>query len=118
MRVLQEETDTGPYLLANRLHGGGWFVDDISRVIRLGLIGGGMPPAQALQLVRNYVEAFPPLSNLGLAQIIIGAGIAGVAEEEVGKKAEAASQNPERENEETILSPTERSDLPPSMGTA
>lgn len=112
LRLLQEACDCGPYLVLDRLHSGRWNVDDISQTIRLGLIGGGMEPVPAMKLVRNYVEDRPPLENLALAQVILGAALVGIAEEEVGKKSEAANQ------EEKTLSPTESSDLPPSMEMA
>lgn len=114
LRMLQEECDTGPYLILDKLVSGRWLVDDISRVIRLGLIGGGMTPANALQKVRSYVEDRPPLESLGLAQDILGAGVAGVEEEDIGKKSEAANLSPAEQNPS---SQTENSDLPPSTAT-
>lgn len=108
---LQEARDTGPYLVLNRLLNGGWMVQDISDVIRLGLIGGGMEAVKALKLVRSYVEGSVPLENLVLAQRVLGAALIGSTEEELGKKSEAASQTSQN-------SPTESSDLPPSTETA
>ena len=57
--TLQEERDAGPYLILDRLVSGKFLVQDVSSVIRLGLIGGGMAPAEALKKVRTYVEARP-----------------------------------------------------------
>lgn len=108
---LQEARDTGPYLVLNRLLNGGWLVQDISDVIRLGLVGGGMEPVKALKLVRSYVEARVPLENLVLAQRVLGAALIGTTEEELGKKSEAANHPSEN-------SQTESSDLPPSTETA
>jgi len=88
---LQDERDCGPYELMNRLIGGSWRVQDISSVIRLGLVGGGMEPVPAIKLVREYVEARPPMESHDLALRIIGAALVGAPEEKVGKKVEAAS---------------------------
>ncbi|EHK56817.1 gene transfer agent family protein [Allomesorhizobium alhagi] len=113
LEKLQEERDTGPYVILDRLLTGRWLVQDIASPIRLGLIGGGMEPIAALKLTRAYVEGRPPLENLVVAQRVLGAGLLGASDEdEVGKKSGAAS--PE---EEKSLSPTENSDLPPSTGT-
>lgn len=88
---LQEKCDAGPYVVLQRLHSGAWRIEDIANVIRLGLIGGGIEPAQALKLVRRYVEARPPMENLIPAQVILSAGLTGAPEEKVGE-ADAANQ--------------------------
>ncbi|XHE12395.1 gene transfer agent family protein [Agrobacterium deltaense] len=88
---LQEKCDAGPYVVLQRLHSGAWRIEDISNIIRLGLVGGGMEPAQALKLVRRYVEARPPMENLIPAQVILSAALTGAPEEKVGED-DAASQ--------------------------
>jgi hypothetical protein len=108
---IQEACDAGPYVVLDRLLSGRWLLQDISEVIKWGLIGGGMPQAEALKLVEKEVEGRRPLENLIIAQTILGAGLVGSPEEDVGKKSEAANQG------ETMLSPTESSGLPPSSET-
>jgi hypothetical protein len=88
---LQEKTDAGPYVVLQRLHTGAWRIEDISNIIRLGLIGGGMEPVAALKLVRAYVEARPPMENLIPGQVILSAALTGAPEEKVGED-DAASQ--------------------------
>lgn len=88
---LQEKCDAGPYVVLQRLHSGAWRVEDISNIIRLGLIGGGMEPAPALKLVRAYVEARPPMESLVPAQVILSAALMGAPEEAVGE-GDAANQ--------------------------
>lgn len=110
---LQEACDIGPYALLDRLASGRWRVEDIREVIRYGLIGGGMEPGKALKMIREYVEARPPMECWQLAVDIATAGVIGAPEEEVEKKAAAASQEGE-----TPRSPTESSDLPPSTEQA
>lgn len=109
---LQEQTNAGPYVVFQRLHNGQWRVEDIANVVRLGLIGGGMTPAEALRLTRAYVEARPPLENVLLAQGILAAALHGAPEEKVGER------KGETEEGENPVSPTEKSDLPPSMELA
>ena len=92
---LQEKTDAGPYFLLSRLHDGNWRVGDIREVIRLGLIGGGMEPINALGMVKRYVEDRPPMENLATAQAILGIAIMGAPEEKVGK-ADAGAEVPKR----------------------
>lgn len=107
---IQEACDAGPYVVLDRLVSGRWRLQDISEVIKWGLIGGGMPQGDALKLVENEVEGRPPLENLAIAQQILGAGVVGAPEEEVGKKSAAAKQK--------IRSRTGKSALPPSSETA
>lgn len=92
---LQEKCDAGPFVILNRLSSGTWKVHDISQTIRLGLIGGGLKPAEALKLTRKYVEERPPMENLVHAQVILSAGLMGAPEEDNVKK------NPEKENVST-----------------
>lgn len=109
---LQEKCNAGPYVVLNRLQSGEWRMEDISNVIRLGLIGAGqgMTPVRAVGMVRRYVEDRPPLENLFIATVILQAGLMGAPEEPVG---ESAAANPKVDN--LTISQTEKSDLPPSM---
>ena len=54
-------------------------------MIRLGLVGGGMKPAEALAKVRAYVEARPPLESVPLATAILGTGLQGAPDEPPGE---------------------------------
>lgn len=107
---LQEACDAGPFVILNRLSDGTWRVQDISSVIRFGLIGGGMKPADALKLVRTYVEDRPPVENLLIAQAIMAAGVMGAPDEDAVKKNGSLTT----ENGST-LSPMESSGSPTSM---
>lgn len=82
---LQEKCDAGPYIVLQRLQTGAWQMQDISNVIRLGLIGGGLSAIEALKKTRAYVEAFPPLDNLMPAQAILAAALMGAPDETVGE---------------------------------
>ena len=110
LEELQEKCDAGPYVVLERLHNRSWRIKDISETIRLGLVGGGLKPTEALTLIRRYVTDRPPLENLTLSQAVLAAGLVGAPEEKVGEL-EAASQK------ESTVSPTENSDLPPSTET-
>ncbi|TPN43206.1 gene transfer agent family protein [Mesorhizobium sp. B1-1-7] len=111
LEELQEACDAGPYVVLDRLVTGRWRVGDIANVIRLGLIGGGLEPIKALKLVRSYVQSRPPLESLVLAQLVLGAAVAGAPEEEIGKKSEAPDQS------EPPNSPTASSGSEPSTAT-
>lgn len=112
LEQLQEACDAGPYVVLDRLVTGRWRMADISSSIRLGLIGGGVEPVKALKLVRRYVEDRPPLESLVLAQLILGAAVAGAPEEDVGKKSEAPGRS------DPTNSQTESSGSEPSTETA
>lgn len=98
---LQEACDAGPYVIYRRLMMGGWKMEDISNTIRLGLIGGGMKPEQALNFVRDYVEARPPLESVPLAQGILGTALQGAPDEKPGEQGGEAAAN------SSMTSPTE-----------
>ena len=82
--ALQEAANAGPYVVLQRLASGTWEMGDISHVIRLGLVGGGLEPGKALTLVRDYVETRPPAENLSFAQGILYAGVQGAPDEPLG----------------------------------
>lgn len=88
---LQEACDAGPSYIMARLEQNAWKVEDVRETIRLGLIGGGLKPEQALKLVRNYVDERPLLESAIVAQAIIAAAIVGVEEEQPPGKPEAAT---------------------------
>lgn len=96
---LQEACDAGPYVILNRLVDGAWRVADISSTIRLGLVGGGMPPTDALKKVREYVEDRPPIESLMIAQAVLSAAIVGAPDEDDSKKKQA---DPKEESDLTI----------------
>lgn len=110
---LQDRTNAGPYHVLNRLYDGTWKIEDISNIVRLGLIGGGMSPVTALNLTRTYVEERPLLENHPIAVVILKAALVGVDDEPVG---ESEAANPREELSTT--SRTEKSDLPQSTEPA
>ncbi|SOC93553.1 Phage tail tube protein, GTA-gp10 [Rhizobium sp. AN5] len=101
LEELQEKCDAGPYVVLQRLHSGAWRVEDISNIIRLGLIGGGMEPSPALKISRLYVEARPPMENLIPAQAILSAALMGAPEENVGEEDAANPEESSSTNSQT-----------------
>ncbi|KQQ38703.1 hypothetical protein ASG19_06700 [Rhizobium sp. Leaf306] len=81
LELLQEACGAGPYVVLNRLIADEWMMGDVLHTIRLGLIGGGMAPTDALKKVRDYVEKRPPVENVLYAQGILSAGLTGAPEE-------------------------------------
>lgn len=101
---LQESLDAGPWFLLAQFMGLGQMllnpasVKDLGvkiprEVIRIGLIGGGMKPPDALRLVRTYVEARPPDESVPVAFEVLKAGLNGApeVEDEIKKKTEQPS---------------------------
>lgn len=64
IRELQDKTAVGPYALYRRILSGDWRVEDLTETLRLGLIGGGLKPTDALSLTRRYVEERPLLESV------------------------------------------------------
>jgi hypothetical protein len=76
---------------------------DIREVLRLGLIGGGMKPVDALTKVRKYVDERPLDENRDIAYAVVLAGLARVNSAEAPPSGEAdaaetsASTSPQSE---------------------
>lgn len=85
LRELQEKCGAGPAEIHNRLAAGTWRVDDIRETIRLGLIGGGMTPTDALVLVTRYVDNRPLMENVVAAQAVLLVALIGAPDDKVGK---------------------------------
>lgn len=83
LRELQDKCNAGPAEILARLSNGTWRVDDIRETLRLGLIGGGASPTDALVLVARYVDVRPLMENVMPAQAVLLAAVVG--EEEPGK---------------------------------
>lgn len=85
LEELQRLCDAGPMVIANRLEHGLWTSKEVYHTIRLGLIGAGMTPAEALQKTRLYVLERPWAENVPVAFAIIAAVLFGKPDEPVGK---------------------------------
>lgn len=108
LRELQEKTGCGPLELYRRVTKGTWRVDDISETIRIGLIGGGSTPVDALKVVKRYVEERPLLESVPVAQAVIMVALYGPADDQPGE--------PDRRGSES--GQTEGSPSPPSTAVA
>lgn len=116
--------DCGIFEIFNRITEGKARLNDIRETIRLGLIGGGKTPVQALVLVKRYVDDRPLIESLPVARTILMAALVGVPGDEVGKKQEAErteteathalSDPPSTESEPQSGSPPDRSMKSPS----
>lgn len=94
LRELQDKTGVGPATLLDRITTRSWRVDDIRETIRLGLIGGGMDPLDALGLVRRYVDERPIAENVDPAFRVLMAALVGPEDDKPGNGA-AENQTPE-----------------------
>lgn len=94
LRELQDKTDAGPQEVFTRLSTGRWRVDDVREPIRLGLIGGGMKPSDAMVLTKRYVDDRPLLENLKVAQAILMISLVGDEPDEGKVEARKAKSDP------------------------
>lgn len=83
---LEEKCDAGLFEIFQRVTDGKARLNDIRETIRLGLIGGGKTPVQALALVKRYVDDRPLIESLPVARSLLMAALVGVPGDEVGKK--------------------------------
>jgi len=105
---LEEKCGCGFAEIYQRLAQGKWHFNDIRETMRLGLIGGGLPPDRALVLINRYVDDRPFAENVLPAQAIIMSALVGVVGDNPEKKAEA-ERTPDGHS-----SATANSSVPPS----
>jgi hypothetical protein len=105
LRSLQEARDAGPEEILNRLRAGRWQADDLIQVLRWGLVGGGMAPDKAAQLVTPLIDLHP-LSEFKLpALAVLAAALFGVEDDPVGEDAGAAETPPENGSSPSSTAP-------------
>lgn len=121
---LQESLDAGPWFIMSQfaaltttfLSNPG-AVKDMSvkmprEIIRIGLIGGGAKPVDAVKLVRTYVEQRPPDESLGLAMEILRAALSGAPDADEVKKKAATKPSKRATNSRAARSASPRSSEP------
>jgi hypothetical protein len=111
LRELQEKCDAGPAFILGRLQSGRWLIDDIRETLRLGLIGGGAKPADAVKLVQRYVDERPLLESVQPAMAVLLAALIGAEDEPLGKQVAAKAQG---SSAESSASPPSTEPAPPS----
>lgn len=91
---LEEKCKAGLAAIFARIVNSQWGLNDIRETIRLGLIGGGMSPADAMSAVRNHVDdnvaGLAP--SVMVAYAVLEAVLVGVKDDPVGK-AEAEAKD-------------------------
>lgn len=85
LEELQTICDAGPVVIAQRLEHSLWTSKEVYHTLRLGLIGGGMKPVDALNKTRLYVLERPWLENVMPALAVMQAVLVGKPDEPVGK---------------------------------
>ncbi len=98
LRELQDKTGVGPAALFDRLASRQWRVDDLRETIRLGLIGGGMDPLDALVLVKRYVDDRPLMESIEPTWRILAAALVGPVDDASGKGAAPAAATESESN--------------------
>lgn len=77
---LEEKCDAPIAVIAKRLMLGDWKIADVRETIRLGLIGAGAKPHDALRLIRTYVDdvgRYPLAESALIARTIAGGAVYG-----------------------------------------
>jgi hypothetical protein len=95
---LEAKRDLSLFAIARRLHPDrrDSRLADLSEVLRLGLIGGGMSPIDALAKVRRYVDERPIDESRDIAYAVVLAGLSRVRSKEIeaeSGEADAAKTN-------------------------
>lgn len=95
LRALQTATDCGPEELLLRIRAGRWRLDDLTHVLRLGLIGGGMDRTAAQRLVAGLVDQHPLLAFKPTAIEIMLHVLSGPEDDQPGKTMGANENAPQ-----------------------
>ena len=97
IRELEAVKNIGIGALYERLISGAWYGDDAYHIIRLGLIGGGMTPTEALRKCETYVLDRPFAEGRPFALTVLRACLFGVQDEKKEPVGESATASPPTE---------------------
>lgn len=89
---LEKATGLGPFELFEKMIARRWRVSEVRAVIRIGLIGGGMPPHEAVDLTDRHIDDWPWTENVAIALSVLNAALAGDPNDQPGK--EKAGEEP------------------------
>jgi len=89
---LEEKCGAGIAMVFWRLQNDAWKYNDIRETIRLGLIGGGMSPVQAMSVVKLHVDGQPLAPLVLVAYAVLQAVMVGVPDDPVGKEEPAEAK--------------------------
>ena len=106
---LEHKHDKGPLELLDLFLAHRWRIEWLSDIVRLGLIGGGTSPENALRLVRSYVDERPMMESVALCIEILQAGLFYRSDE-----SETPSGEPQAETETGASIPPETTAPQPS----
>lgn len=104
IRALQNAVDAGPEEIFNRLRIGTWKADDLTQVLKWGLVGGGMDKAEAATLVIRLFDLHPLIHFKLTALAVMGHSLLGDMSDETPGKPEAG-ENPASGTSETSTEP-------------
>jgi len=82
---LEAKCDAPITVIGYRLDSGTYSLKDVRETIRLGLIGGGKTPVEAVKLVKQYVDARPIAESWPIARVVVGAALYGFSEAPLGE---------------------------------
>jgi len=80
-RILIGAPAVGPMSLLTALKAQDVWPDDVRDILRIGLVGGGMPIKDAHRKLVTYFDNSPPLEHALTAFAVLFAGLVGVPEE-------------------------------------
>jgi hypothetical protein len=87
----------GPMTLLASLRANDAWPDDLRDILRIGLLGGGLPVREVHQKMVNYFDGTPPFPHNMTAFAILSAALIGVPDDpmdDVKKKTKAAETSP------------------------
>lgn len=70
--------------MLGRLIGGGWLIEEVREILRLGLVGGGMRKERAYDLVERHVAPPDLMACASTAYAVLAAALVGSPEDQPG----------------------------------
>ncbi len=99
IEILQDKCDAGPEYIFNALAGRTYRQQYPFEVLRLGLIGAGMPDGEARKKVMDLREEYPLRDFIVPAMNVLGAAIVGYEDDKPGEaEGEVTNPTPPEEN--------------------
>jgi hypothetical protein len=94
VRIIEDACRIGAGAVYERILSGQFYSSDMETVIRAGLIGGGMDPAEALRKCETYIQFMPWKAQCLLALAILMHRSSGIEDEKKEPVSESEAATP------------------------
>ena len=114
LRAIEQQSNAGVAVILRRLMTGDWYIDDIAGVLRLGLVGAGMPQNDAKRVIERAMAIASPYELAVTATDVLRRFILFEGADQPGEPQAGAGQTESPSQTDSADGPTSSPQEPPA----